>query len=204
MKTLLMHLAVACCLAATAYAQEPTIGVYVDAAGTQCTGTTNGTMITGSVWANLAGAAAGGITGAEFRVDNNHRFDCSVVPSPDPGATIVLGDAFNLAGTNIVYDTCQTGPRVQLFTFTLSENTPSTDIWLTLTQHFRPSNPYYPCPLLTLCDGPIFTKVCVGSESANSVHWQALLNPSGSLTAECNPVGVSPTSWSQVKSLYQN
>ena len=201
MKTVLMHLAVACCLAATVYAEEATIGVYVDAAGTQCTGSTGGGVVTGSVWVNLAGAAAGGITGAEFRVDNNHRPDCTVAITPDPAAMIVIGDAFNLAGTNIAYDNCQTGPRVRLFTFTLSENTPSSDIWLSLTQHFRPSNPYYACPLVTLCDGPVFTKVCAGPE-ANSVAWQALLNPSGSLTAECVPVGVAPTSWSQVKSLY--
>jgi len=202
MKKLLMHLAAACCLAGAVYAEDPTIGVYVDAAGTQCTGTTSGTMVTGSVWVNLAGAAAGGITGAEFRIDNNHRFDCTVVVSPDPGATVVLGDAFNLAGTNFAFETCQTGTRVRLMTFTLIENTPSSDIWLTLTQHYRPTNWTFACPLVTLCDGPSYTKVCVGPYN-NSVAWSAVLNPSEGVAADCAPVGVSASSWSQIKGLYR-
>ena len=201
MQKLLMHFAVAGLLASAVYAEEATIGVYVDAAGTQCTGTTSGTMITGSVWVNLAGAAAAGITGAEFRIDNNHRFDCTVVVSPDPAATIMLGDAFNLAGTNFAYETCQTGTRVRLMTFSLIENTPETDIWLTLTQHARPTNWTFACPLVTLCDAPAYTKVCVGLP--NSVAWSAVLNPSEGVAAECAPVGVSPSSWSQVKGLYR-
>ena len=202
MKTLLIHLAAACCLAAGVYAQESTIGVYVDAAGTQCTGTTSGGVVMGSIWVDLAGAAAGGFTGAEFRVDNSQRENCTVAMTADAGATIVLGDPFNLYGTNIVYDTCQTGPRVQLATFMLFENVPSSDIWLTVTQHYQPTNAYYDCPLLTLCDGPVFTKVCVGMTD-HSVHWRAVINPSTGNSAACAPVSVSNTSWSQVKGLYR-
>jgi len=201
-KTLLVHLAALGCLVGSAFAEETTIGVYVDAAGTQCTGTTVGGVLVGSVWANLAGAAAGGITGAEFRIDNTHRFDCTVGVVPDPNAIIYLGDPFNLAGTNIVYDSCQTGPRVQLFTFTLVKNTAVTDVELMLTQHFRPSNPSFGvCPMVTLCDAPAYTIVCVGL--ADSVHWRALIDQSVAPTADCAPVGVSATTWTQIKELYR-
>ncbi len=202
MKTLLMHVAAACCLAAGVYAQESTIGVYVDAAGTQCTGTTTGGVVMGSIWVDLAGAAAGGFTSAEFRVDNSQRENNIVSMSTDPGAIIVVGDAFNAAGTNIAYASCQTGPRVRLATFTLIETVSASDIWLTVTQKYTPTNWTFDCPLLTLCDGPVFTKVCVG-ERNHSVHWSAVLNPSIGISADCAPVSVSNTSWSQVKGLYR-
>ena len=205
-KTLLVQLAALCCLVNWAYAQETTIGVYVDAAGTQCTGTTSGGVIVGSVWVNLAGAAAGGITGAEFRIENTHRSETTVGISPDPNATIVLGDPFNLAGMNIAYEFCQTGPRVRLLTFTLTENVAVTDVELLLTQHYRPSNPSFGvCPLVTLCDGPVYTKVCVGM--ADSVHWRAVIDQSVVPTAACVPVsyplGLEPSTWGQVKQLYR-
>ncbi|HZL84949.1 MAG TPA: hypothetical protein VFD07_06165 [Candidatus Krumholzibacteria bacterium] len=203
MKTLLMHLAAACCLAAGVYAQESTIGVYVDAAGTQCTGTTTGGVVIGSIWVDLAGVAAGGFTGAEFRIDNSQMANTTVSVSPDPNANIVLGDAFNQAGTNIVYPTCQTGPRVRLATFTLVEMAPVSDIWLQVTQKYTPTNWTFNCPLLTLCDGPVYTAVCVG-ERNNSVHWTSVLNPSVGISAACLPVSVTNTSWSQVKDLYRN
>ena len=203
MKTLLMHLAAACCLAAGVYAQESTIGVYVDAAGTQCTGTTTGGVVIGSIWVDLAGAAAGGFTGAEFRVDNSQREYTSVSVTPDAGASIVLGDAFNSAGTNIAYASCQTGPRVRLATFTLVEMSPVTDIWLSVTQKYTPTNWTFDCPLLTLCDEPAYTKVCVG-ERNHAVHWRSVLNATVGVSADCPTVGVSNTSWSQVKGLYRS
>lgn len=201
-KTLLVHLAALCCLVGSAYADETTIGVYVDAAGTQCTGTTTGGVITGSVWANLAGAAAGGIVQAEFRIDNSRRFDCTVLVTPDPNAIIYLGDPFNLAGVNIVYEFCQTGPRVRLLTFALVKNAAVSDIELTLTQHYWPTNPVFGvCPLVYLCDGPVFTGVCVGMP--DSVHWRALIDQSVVPTADCAPVGVTSSSWAKVKELYR-
>ena len=209
MKKLLLHLAAACCLVSLVHAQESTIGVYLDDAGTLCDGTSTGGITVGSVWVNLSGAAAGGITGAEFRVDNSMKQFTTVGVSVDPGATVVLGDPFNadprgpatLTGTNIAYATCQTGPRVRLMTFTLIENSPTSDIELTVMRHAEPSNFTFDCPLLTLCDAPAFTKVCVGGQ-ADSVHWRATLNANTVQAADCAAVGVSATSWSQVKALY--
>jgi hypothetical protein len=209
MKKLLLHLAAACCLVSLAHAQETTIGVYLDEAGTVCNGTSTAGVTTGSVWVNLGGAAAAGISGAEFRVDNSMRDFTTVSVSVDPGATIVLGDPFNpdpngaanLTGTNIVYANCQTGPRVQLMTFTLIENTPTNDIVLTVMKHKDPSNYTFDCPLVTLCDAPAFTKVCVGAPE-ESVHWRATLNALNEQAADCVPVGVSQTTWSQVKAMY--
>lgn len=212
MKKLLLHLAATCCLVSLAHAQETTIGVYLDAAGTICNGSSTGGVTQGSVWVNLAGAAAGGITGAEFRVDHSKNEYTSVGFTVDPNALIMLGDPFNadpsgpanLTGTNIAYEFCQTGPRVRLLTFTLIEDTPTSDIELEVMRHFDPSNYTFDCPLVTLCDAPAFTKVCVGA-AGDSVEWRATLNVTGEIqAADCNPVSVSNTSWSQIKDLYRN
>src|SRR5262245_45977710 len=92
MKRLLLQLAAACCLVAVASADEPSIGVYVDSLGTTCTGSTTAGVLFGSVWANLNGAASGGITGAEFRIDltdgsgETARTAYTMVWSADPNA----------------------------------------------------------------------------------------------------------------------
>jgi hypothetical protein len=68
-------------------------------------------------------------------------------------------------------------------------------------RHADPSNFTFDCPLVTLCDAPAFTKVCVGAQ-VDSVHWRATLNVSNVQAADCEPVGVSDASWSQIKALY--
>jgi hypothetical protein len=209
---LLQLAAVSACLATMAYAEEASIGVYLDEAGTICTGQTAGGMLRGSIWVNIAGAAAGGITSAEFRVDNDDRSGYSMVVEPDPAATGVVGNPFgtgpfNQGGTNIGYASCQTGPRLRLFTFTALEVVPSTDVWLTVRPHYTASNPYFVCPLVTLCDYPAFTKVCVAPPrlegEPESDHWRSVINPSAGVTSDCVPVGVAPVTWSHIKAFYR-
>ncbi|MFQ5601177.1 MAG: hypothetical protein ACE5G2_11580, partial [Candidatus Krumholzibacteriia bacterium] len=119
-----------------------------------------------------------------------------------PAANIVMGDPFNRLGVNIAFQTCQTGPRVQLFTFTVVEVVPANDIWLTVRQHYDPANYLFACPLFTLCDAPAFTKVCVGAPDSD--HWRAVINPSIGVTGDCIPVPVSESTWSEIKAIYRS
>ena len=204
-KKLLVHVAVAlCCLAGVANAQESTIGVYLDATGTSCTGSTAGGVLQGSIWINLAGAAAGGITGAEFRIDYDNRSDLAINFAADPTVDIVIGDPFDQVGVNMAYSSCQAGSggRIVLATFTVIENSPVIDTWFTLRKNYWPSNHVMDCPMLTLCDAPVYTAVCVSP--ADSDHWRAVLNPSAGVSADCSPVAVTPSTWSQVKGIFAN
>jgi len=185
-------------LAGQGWAADGSIAAYTDAAGTQCEANHGGGAMTGSVWANLAGATAGGITGAEFRIDNSNNSAYWASFDPEPGA-VYIGNMF-LGGANIAWGSCQVGPRVKLGTLTILEMTHTLDVALTVRQRYEPSNADFPCALLVQCDDPLYTKICVGAP--NSDHWRAVLNPSDGVSGECNPVAVEATSWTQVKSLF--
>jgi len=181
---------------------DGSIGVYLDAAGTQCQGPIAGVTI-GSVWMNLAGATTGGITGAEFRIDNSDASSIDVTFQPDPSVTIAIGNAF-LGGINVSFYPCQTGTagRVKLGSLVIAPMSSTPDVMLTVRPKFEPSNVNYPCAAITQCDGPVFTEVCVGAPFSDL--WRAVMNPTGAIAGDCQPVGVSATSWSAVKNLYKN
>jgi hypothetical protein len=197
--------AAACVLvsAVSAQAADGIIAVYVDDAGTQCEGNIGVPVTTGSVWMTLAGATAGGITAAEFRIDNSDNSAYSISFAPDPACNAALGNAF-LGGVTMAFPACQTGTggRVKLGQLTIIENSHSADVSMTVRQHYTPSNPNYSCALAVLCDEPVYTSVCIGAP--NSDHWRAVLNPSDGVSGDCEPVAVEPTSWSQLKALYTN
>lgn len=117
-----------------------------------------------------------------------------------------------IGGVSIVFSGCQAGPRVRLLTFVLIERVPIDDVTLHIVERNPPSNPYFCCPLLTLCDEPAFTKVCVnGGEHRNGFPLifytpQAVINPRAAVP--CKPLSAGPltlqsASWSAVKSLYR-
>ncbi len=200
---------------------ETTIAVYTNVEGTECAGETTNGMLTGSIWVNLAGAAAGGITGAEYRVlADGFGFYTdpvlfSISFSPNPDAVLNLGDPFH-GGTNTVFNACQSPRRVRIGTFLLIEPTPE-PIALYVREHESPSNYVFCCPLVTLCDGPVFTKVCATGISNDHDYdpdeilfagvnmkrdgWAGAgrcpIQPFGS------PTGVTEATWTTLKSLYR-
>jgi hypothetical protein len=180
------------------------IAVYLDGAGTQCQGPISGLVI-GSVWMNLGGATAPGITGAEFRIDNSNSSAYDVSFSADPGVTISIGNPF-LGGCNVAFAACQTGTagRVKLGNIFITEMASTPDVLLTVRPHYTPSNPSpeLDCVLATACDAPFFTSICVGA--VGSDHWRAVINPTGAIAGDCQPVAVQATSWTTVKALYQH
>ena len=175
-------------LAASASAQS--IGVYWDQAGATCSTTqpagTQGTMY---ILATLGGATVGGITGAEFRVDN---FPASwfANTAPAPAANVTIGQPLT-GGCNIAFPTCQPGAGgvVLLYSVTYFAIDLQPTRVVSVLRHSTPSNINFQCPLVTLCDPPVYTKVCV-------TGGQGIIN-GGNCT-----VAVEQRSWSGVKSLY--
>jgi hypothetical protein len=205
-KMLALFAACSLVLTSVALAQDGTLGVYLDTAGTVCDGTTGGSTLDGSIWVNLSGATATGIVGAEFRVDNTFANDYLIAVTPNPNSNVTFGNPFNTLGANIVFPGCQTGTagRVELYTFTVIEltNPAPEDAWLTVRSHFNNSNANFDCPLVNLCDDPVFTTVCLGARDSD--HWRAVVNPSLGTQGDCTAVAVEEATWSSVKGMFQN
>lgn len=185
-------LVLALCLACTGSAFASSIGVFFASDGSDCDATQGGPMpFTYYLGAVLGGdAAAGGITGAEFRVQNAPTMADGWFMSnnPNPASNVAIGDPTG-NGCNIAFAGCQSPPFVLLYTISGFASGVASPRTLRVLQHNSPSNPLFPCSLLVLCDAPVFTKVCVpGGE--------AFLN-SGNCT-----VGVEDKSWTSVKSLF--
>src|SRR5262245_9508814 len=123
----------------------PTIGIYTDLAGTQCTGATANGARYGPVWANDLDRRTGAGVGICCRQDWPGDFFLTF--RPESSAALQLGNPLLCpsrcwdydsgrpqGGTNIAFATCQTGSRVRLFTFLLIEKTPTHDIALRITK----------------------------------------------------------------------
>ncbi len=174
-------------------AQASSIGVFTADNGTDCDAdvvpfapffTYIGAVLGGD-------AAASGISGAEFRVDG---YDAAWFNTSTPNAASNLALANPITGGgNIAFPTCQTGTGgfVLLYTVQSLAFTTVTPHTLHVGKHTTPSNVNFECPLVTICDSPTFTKICVpGGE--------AFLNtPDRSCT-----VGVEQKSWTAIKRLY--
>jgi hypothetical protein len=172
-------------------ASGSSIGIYFAADGTDCDATAApfspvNWWILGHFYGD---AAVDGITGVEFRVDG---WPAGWFGTPTKNAAFgtELGNPLT-GGVNLAAATCQTGAGgwITLYSvsgFATSAVGPTT---MAVNMHTNPSNPNYLCPLMVLCDIPVYTKICVSGG-------EAFLN-GGACT-----VGVEPATWSQVKGLY--
>jgi hypothetical protein len=177
------------CTVVLGNAEASSIGVYFDQqATTFCAEQHPVTQGTAYILAALYGNPfVFGIVGAEFRVDGMPAsWSATVVPRP--GAT-TLGNPLT-GGCNIAFP-CQMSPIVLLYTVhytVLSELT----VHLSVHAHSSPSNLTFTCPILyCACDQPGECVACVPGGTA------AINDPSFCL------VGVAPSTWSRVKSLYE-
>lgn len=192
-----------------------------------------------TVYAELKGASAGGITGIEWSADYNGSPilppGYAILPLPLHTANNQLGNAFFSGGENLAWNACQTAdmngriPLYTIITFPTAPCGPSQrppELTLTAGGHLSPSNPFYRCPLFTLCDGPTFTKVCLGDDVYMCERQQppfpmdAFCSSSGTFTfngtaagvGQCTPppgkLAASPKiddsrTWGNVKALYR-
>jgi hypothetical protein len=169
-------------------ANASSIGIYFAADGSDCDYTA--AMYGMFNWYVLVHAygdgAVNGVTSAEFRVDGVPASWFNNI-SANPAANTVLGNLFT--GTNVAFPGCMPGPWILLYTVSSLPTAPPTAATWRIMQHTTPSNPNLPCPLVTLCDAPYYTAICVSGG-------QAYLN------GQTCSVGVEQSTWSQVKSMY--
>jgi len=179
------------------------------------------------VYALLQGSSGSGITGAEYKVqigaNNNADPGYLFNETFDPAAT-VIGGAFNptdpgTRGVNVSWAACQVGDGTKVLIETVDilnldcENTG--ELALKVVKHDIPSNQFFQCPLFTLCDAPVYTKVCLGSNITTCRNPEPPFpnnsTCSSSGTAFVNPapghnctVAVTNQAWSTVKGLYRS
>jgi hypothetical protein len=180
----LISLLIVLCLRSTASASS--IGVFFspDATDYEAIIPAN-TPATWYILAVLGGdAAAGGTTGAEFRQVGTPA-GWFMSPAADPAATSI-GNPI-AGGANIAFPACRSGGVVLLYTVSGLATTLVHDHPLSIDRHSTPSNSNFSCPLLVLCDAPVFTTICVSGG-------YAMIN--------YDNLGVEPASWSSVKGLF--
>lgn len=209
------------------YPSNGYVGVYSDANASSCCTTVPAFVPTTlHVIATLAGGTSTGITGAEFRIEFSNMGGGPIVSwTANPAAILAVGDPIDLTpgeadpnsatddrGVNVAFAGCQPqlnpppGSRVVLGTVSiiaLSNPVPTSDV--VIKRREPPSNATFQCPLFTLCDDPIFTKVCMtvtqdvlGSEP---IAFRSKVN--GCPSADCGAVAVAEKTWSGVKSLFR-
>ncbi len=178
---------------ASAYTDR-TIGVYFDAAGTQCQGTIPaGTVGTVYVLARLDPGAAG-FAGFEFRfIGVPSSWTVYPVPNPD---VLGMGDPF-AAGVVGAFRSCQLPDTgiLRLYTVMVLAGADEADVTFDIERREPPSNPGFLCPVLVNCDTPIYTATCVEGT------WCTV---NASRVRPCAyPSDVAPASWSAVKQFYR-
>jgi len=163
--------------------------------GSDCTGSFAIGPVTWYLVALLDGGPTGsGITGAEFRQTGTPEgWFLNAVASPS--SIINVGSPITPNGAWIGFPSCQTGSFVLLYTVSGFAPTQVTNHCLNIEAHAFPSNPQFTCPLFTLCDAPVFTRICVPGRSG-------IIGGDG--CDGCTVVGVESKSWSEVKALYTN
>jgi len=145
------------------------IGIYSDAAGTlPCTTVPPLSGTTLYVIAKLEGASAAGISGAEFRIQVGNAAGWSFSYTAPP-ANIVMGNPLDGSGLRIAFGECREpgGGQVSMGTISVINFSGGPNN-LFVKRHSTPSNPGYQCALFTLCDDPVFSKVCMTPAAPDS------------------------------------
>lgn len=178
--------------AASPAAAQGMLGVFFDEYGSTCSASVNsGGVITMHVVFLPDGETRSGITGAEFRIEAQDADGYNILAVQNR-MTIGLGDAFG-SGINVA-GLCSSDLAIPLLTVQVQNVGGGTNAKFIARVREDPTDPQlFPCALVTLCDEPIWTKICVETG-------KAVLNPSGS--TECGSNSES-AEWSRIKGLYR-
>jgi hypothetical protein len=183
-------------LSADALTTSARIGVYFDAAGTQCTGS----IVPGvpsTVYIVAKANAADRVSGAEFRFLGLPA-QWSVFPVPNP-TTLSLGNPFangvNIAATGFSTECTTAGDQVfLLYTVAVLATDHIENVRFSIAKRDPPLNPAFACPLITTCDvGDGFVKHCVETDDC-------FVNATSPVP--CATTAVHAVSWSAVRGLY--
>lgn len=192
------------------------------------------------VYAALEGATANGITGVEYSLrlgpdgaaDPGWIFVETFVPGAlavgqgacYPPDQLAITPRVNIGrGINVAWPTCQRGSDdddlllIETIEVTNS-GCGSGELRLLVDRHDIPRNSFFRCPLAVLCNGPVYTKVCLGNNVTActnpegpqgdpafcSTSGEAVINPLANSESPCRVTPVQPSTWTQVKGLYRN
>jgi hypothetical protein len=162
-------------VARTGEAQSGFVGVYTDSSGTQsCASIAPFTGTTLFLVATPEGPTAGGITGAELRIEVTHPEGWLFNYIPPLGST-TLGDLVDTdpgsqldgSGLNLAFASCRIpagSGRIALGTISVF-NAGGAPTSLLVKRHSDPSNPGFQCPAFTLCDEPHYSMLCMSAAS---------------------------------------
>lgn len=161
------------------------------------------------VYARLSGATLAGISGAQCYLQGLETGVPDQLPTgwlknvEIPVDAFAVGSIMDPNTANpvtyrlwaLAFPVCQPGPLVllavvDLFGFAYTDF-PSNH-YVSVVAASPPSPPLMECPLLSLCDPPVFTQLCVSGG-------QLIINPAG---PSCT-VAVEQVTWSRVKGLYR-
>jgi len=221
LRSLLLGALALALMSATATAELPSngyIGVFGDAAGTDCcvslNAAGNGKL---SVFMVTGGSTSAGITGAEFKISVEPPAPDAVIHwSPAPSSNVSVGnpvDNGDGGGNLVTFKTCQSqtglaGDKVRLGSLHVINLTGEHK--LVVRKHDAPLNSAFNCPSVLLCDGPVFTQVCLtlkdgdpalgGEEPAAFV---SAVNSPGCAGTSCGFVSTEETTWTSVKGLFR-
>jgi hypothetical protein len=175
-----------------------TLGVYFDDRGTECTSTlAPGAARFLYVLVLPEGDTRRGISGVEFRLDVSrapgYSFSRETVIMPEVAVwvgTAVGGDP----GLNLSFTRgCESRFPVPIIRLQVQNLGGGTDGVVAVAPRNPPTNRNFPCALVTLCDDPVFTAICI-------TPGIAVLNPSGSI--KCGS-SAEASEWGRVKELYR-
>jgi hypothetical protein len=213
----------------TAFAQ-PTypsngyVGVFQDAAATQCCMTAPAfTPTTLHIVAVLGGALSSGMTGAEFRLVFEPAIDpskYSISFSASPTAAVIIGSPIcnacadpNTFGLNIAWADCQgaaAGDKVEIGTLTVINLVapPGTapGMAISVRRKSPPNTAQFDCPLMVDCNRPEYNIWCLTLQTSELPSEPIIFNSSLNLPCDaptCGVVAVAEKTWSSVKGLYR-
>jgi hypothetical protein len=169
------------------------LGVYFDAAATQCSGTILPNQPdTVYVVAQANGVTAtSGLAGAEFRFTGIPE-SWATYPVANP-EMFTIGNPFG-DGVSTAFP-CPEGDSYVLYSVLVIASAVEENLQFELRNREPPTNPNFDCPLLVICDSPFFTLICVETVPC-------FVNSSAPRKCEF-PVAVSGSTWSGVKSLFR-
>ena len=229
------------CAASAAGASNGEIGLFFDPQGSQCRKSIGcNESVTLYVYAILEGLSANGIGGAEYalRIGNDDQIDPGWMfdEAWSSSANVVLGSAvfpldlegvsrdrtYRGRGVNVAFPTCQSpDANGMVFLQTISvynQGCETGELPLLVISHDQESSQFFQCPTFNLCDGPTFTKVCLGTNLTTcrnpmppyrmnatcSTSGSAIVNPAdGGVNSPCPTTAVQEWDWSRVKALYR-
>jgi hypothetical protein len=174
---------------------ERTLGVYFDAAGTQCNGTIlPGTPGTVYIFAKLESWDPG-IHGAEFRFSGlPSTWDAYAEANPE---MLAIGDPFANGVTAALGSCAQFAAGVvTLYTVLVLASAPESDVWFTIESRYPPSNPGFRCPLVVNCDAPVYSTTCVEGRYCTVNAARPERCP--------GTTAIERSSWSAVKAFYRD